>query len=78
MSPVNQRNPQLGSSVARLKEAKKFVLGVSGVDEDAGGCAGDEGMGSVLVQMMAGTCNSMRCERTLQLLITPSILPLPT
>ena len=54
------------------------MLGVSGVDEDAGGCAGDEGMGSVLVQMMAGTCNSMRCERTLQLLITPSILPLPT
>ena len=30
------------------------MLGVSGVDEDAGGCAGDEGMGSVLVQMMSG------------------------
>jgi hypothetical protein len=45
---------QLGSSVARLKEAKKFVLGVSGYDEDAGGSAGDEGMGGVLVQMIAG------------------------
>ena len=46
--------------MARLKEAKKFVLAGS-AEEDAGGLAGDEGMGSVLVQMMAGMTWSELC-----------------